>query len=300
MLRTMWEKYGVRRPDGGTALWFVLGGAVAAVFAVGTVATMRRHEQLVAAVPPQMHRAVYDLSIDHVKSTDELQALDGRMVVEWRGGPSCEGYTSDQRVVTHSVDADGHDSYSDVRLNSWEALDGSDFRFDRAEYVDGKLSLRETGEVKRANGKITLVEQGKDPVTMPAEVMFPSVFNIALIKAAQQGHSIFSGALFDGTQAAASNVTAFIGKPGAASADALSVAIKNRGKGQRLRATPAWPVRMSYFDITGDEPADSTPSFEMGFSMFPNGVMSGLKLDYDDVTLKGVLTQIEYFKPGAC
>ena len=42
------------------------------------------------------------------------------------------------------------------------------------------------------------------------------------------------------------------------------------------------------------------PSFEMGFHMFPNGVMSSLMLNYDDVALKGELSQIEYFKPGAC
>ncbi|HEX7777229.1 MAG TPA: DUF1849 family protein, partial [Parvibaculum sp.] len=189
MLRTMWEKYGTRRPDSGMVLWLVLGGAVAAVFAVGTVAVMHRHAQIEAYVAPQMHRAVYDLSIDHIKSTDELQAIDGRMVVEWRGGPGCEGYTSDQRVVTHSTDGNGHASYSDVRLNSWEALDGNDFRFDRTEYTDGKLSLRENGEVKRDGGKITLTEPGKDPVTLPGDVMFPSVYNIALIKAAQEGHA---------------------------------------------------------------------------------------------------------------
>lgn len=300
MLRTMRERYGLRRFDSGTVLWLVLGGAVAAVFALGTVATMRRHAQVAALVPPQMHRAVYDLSIDHINSASDMQGIDGRMVVEWRGGPGCEGYTSDQRVVTNSTDSDGHISTSDVRLNSWEAIDGNEFHFDRTEYVNGKLSLHETGEVKRADGKITLIEPGKEPVTLSSSVMFPSVFNIALIKAAQQGQSVFSGALFDGTQAAASNVTAFIGKPGEASGDAVSVAIKNRGKGQLLGKTRAWPVRMSYFDLTGGAPADATPNFEMGFSMFPNGVMSALDLDYDDVTLKGVLTQIEYFKPGAC
>jgi hypothetical protein len=95
-------------------------------------------------------------------------------------------------------------------------------------------------------------------------------------------------------------VTAFIGKPGAPSSDAVSVTIKNRGDGEALKTSRPWPVRVSYFDITGDKESDSTPNFEMGFAMYPNGVMSGLSLDYDDVTLKGVLSQIEYFKPGAC
>lgn len=251
------------------------------------------------SVPPQAHRAVYDLSLDQAKSANDILGLQGRMVVEWRGGPACEGYTSDQRVVTSSLDSSGQVSVSDVRLNSWEALDGNEFRFDRTEYLDGKLAEHASGIAKRDGGKVTLREPESEPLTLPDDVMFPSAFNMALTAAMQNGKTTFSHLLFDGTQTTATNVTAFIGKPQEASRDAQTVRIKNRGEGAPLKGAQAWPVRMSYFD-QDEQVKDGTPSFEMGFHMFPNGVMSKLSLDYDDVVLKGDLTQIEYFKPGGC
>lgn len=280
-------------------------GAVASVAAglvvviAGSLGIVRFVRSDVEEIQPQAHRAVYDLSLDHGKSANDILGLEGRMVVEWRGGPACDGYTSDQRVVTNSLDLDGRISVSDVRLNSWEAVDGNEFRFDRTEYLDGKLSARESGIARRKDGKVTLEEPDAEVQTLPGEVLFPSAFNLALTDAVRSGRSSFSHLLFDGTQPAATNVTAFIGKAGEASADARSVRIKNKGNGASLKDMKAWPVRMSYFD-EGDDVQDGTPSFEMGFHMFPNGVMSKLSLDYDDVVLKGDLAQIEYFKPGGC
>ena len=253
----------------------------------------------VRSTPPQAHRAIYDLSLDRGKSVDDVLDIQGRMVVEWRGGPACEGYTSDQRVVTRSLDSSGQVSVSDVRLSSWEALDGNEFRFDRIEYLDGKMAAHESGIAKRDDGKVTLREPESAPLTLPEDVLFPSAFNMALTAAMESGKTTFSHVLFDGTQTTATNVTAFIGKPREASHDAQTVRIKNQGEGAQLKGAQAWPVRMSYFD-QDDQVQDGTPSFEMGFRMFPNGVMSKLSLDYEDVVLRGDLAQIEYFKPGGC
>lgn len=253
----------------------------------------------VRSAPPQAHRAIYDLSLDRGKSANDILDLQGRMVVEWRGGPSCEGYTSDQRVVTRSLDSGGQVSVSDVRLSSWEAIDGNEFRFDRTEYLDGKLAAHESGIAKREDGKVTLREPDSKPLNLPVNVLFPSAFNLALTAAMESGKTTFSHMLFDGTQTTATNVTAFIGKPRDASRDAQAVKIRNQGDGAPLKGTQAWPVRMSYFD-QDDQEQDGTPSFEMGFRMFPNGVMSKLSLDYEDVVLRGDLAQIEYFKPGGC
>jgi len=276
--------------------------AAAGFAAVGLVAMLvlghkgRSGEPQFAA---QMHRAVYDLSVDQMKTVGDVDGLDGRMVVEWRGGPGCEGYTSDQRVVTRSIDDTGATTTSDIRLSSWESLDGNEFRFDRTEYAGGKLAARESGHAYRDKGRVILDEQGKEPETLPDGVLFPTAFNLALIKAAAEGKPVFSSPLFDGTQAGPTSITAFIGKAEGTPIDARKVQIKNRGQGVALGGVHAWPVQMSYFDKDNDA-QDGMPSFEMGFRMFPNGVMSSLILNYDDVALKGELSQIEYFKPGTC
>lgn len=274
-------------------------GSIAGALAIGLGLFALTRAEGSDPVDLQMHRAVYDLSVDRVKAASEVEGLDGRMVVEWRGGPACEGYTSEQRVVTRSSDEANAISVSDVRLTSFESLDGHEFRFDRVEYADGKPSLRQSGHVYRKGGRVVLEEEGKEPAELPGDVLFPTAFNVALLQAARDGKTVFSNTLFDGTQSTATYVTAFIGKRATAPADARKVRIRNRGAGATLDNASPWHVHVSYFD-QDDRGNDETPSFEMGFAMFPNGVMSALTLDYDDMVLKGDLTQIEYFKPGAC
>lgn len=290
----MWSGFGIRRPAPRLVLG-VAGAAVVAGLTVALFVTARADDP--AAL--QMHRAVYDLSIGRVKTASEIDGLEGRMVVEWRGGPACDGYTSEQRVVTKSVDDNGKLLTSDVRLSSFEALDGSEYRFDRTEYMDGKLSAHETGHAYRKDGKAYVEEDGGAPQELPGNVLFPTAFNFGLIGAAERGKRVYSGVLFDGTQSTASNVTAFITGPEGTPPDAGKVRVGNLGSGDPLKGARSWRVHMSYFDGGGEE-EDGTPSFEMGFAMFPNGVMSALSLDYDDVVMNGDLVQIDYFRPGSC
>jgi hypothetical protein len=289
----MWKRRGFRQAG---------SGAVAAMLAVCMAAfAPARAESGDAAPAVQMHRAVYDLSLDRVKNVSDIEGLQGRMVVEWRGGSACGGYISDQRVVILSSDAQGNSSTNDVRLSSWESLDGGEFRFERTEYANGELAARESGQVRRGLEGVVLEMEGKKPQRLPAAVLFPTAFNLGLIQAAAERRTMFSGLLFDGSQSGMTAVTAFIGKPAPAPADARAVKIENQGDGTSLKSALAWPVRMSYFD-SGDSTSeqDGTPSFEMGARLFPNGVMSSLLLDYEDASVKGELTKLEYFRPGSC
>ncbi|MDO8420869.1 MAG: DUF1849 family protein [Parvibaculum sp.] len=252
---------------------------------------------------PQAHRAVYDLSLDSADASSMITALEGRMVVEWRGGPSCDGYTSEQRVVTKSIDDAGQASLSDVRLSAWEAADGNEFRFDRTEYLDGTLSGSENGIARRDHGIVVLALEGAEPVVLPSGVMFPNAFNMALTSAIQRGKTSFARLLFDGAQPSATNVTAFVGKAEPLPADIRKLSIGNAGEGIALADMTVRPVHMSYFDMNPDATSDTVdmgPSFEMGFLVSPNGVMSGLRLIYEDAIIKGTLIDVEYFKRGSC
>ncbi len=252
---------------------------------------------------PQAHRAVYDLSLDSADPSSTITALQGRMVVEWRGGPACDGYTSEQRVVTRSIDDAGQVSVSDVRLSAWEAADGNEFRFDRTEYLDGTLSGNENGVVKRDHGVVVLALADAEPVELPSNVLFPNAFNMAFTSAMQRGKSSFARLLFDGAQPGATNVTAFVGRAEQLPQDVARINVGNESEGVALKDMTVRPVHMSYFDLNPDVPSytvDVGPSFEMGFLVSPNGVMSGLRLIYDDAVISGRLVGIEYFKRGSC
>lgn len=274
--------------------------AVVTVLSAVTVADIRRDVWMDV---PQPHRAVYDLSLDYATPASSVTGLEGRMVVEWRGGPKCDGYTSEQRVVTRTYDDEGGSSLSDVRLNAWEALDGNEFRFDRAEYLDGQLATHENGIAKRKGGKVALVLSDGAAVELPGNVLFPNAFNLALTNAIAKGHISIGHPIFDGAQQSASIVTAFIGRDEAAPKDVRGVAIKHLGTGAPLAQLKARRVHVSYFDINDNARgslSDSVPSFEMDYSVFPNGVFSALRFFYEDAVIKGELSDIEYFKPGSC
>ena len=290
----------------GTRQTFAGMAGVALTLAVVTAASVLVVQCVMPTqrmVEAQPHRAVYDLSLDHASSDGGVTGLEGRMVVEWRGGPACDGYTSEQRVVTKSTDDTGQVSVSDVRLSAWESVDGNEFRFDRTEYTDGVLGTQEFGKAKRANGKVMLELEYGDPIELPSDVLFPTAFNTELTKAIARGKSSYVHLLFDGAQKYASNVTAFIGKDEQPAGVAALIPIKNAPAGVTLGQMKERVVHISYFDLNPEvqsDTADAAPSFEMDQTTFPNGVMGGLKLIYQDASINGVLQDIEYFKPGSC
>lgn len=247
----------------------------------------------------QPHRAVYDLSLGRMKSGGEVQDITGRMVAEWRGGPACGGYSSEQRIVTRVIDAEGNLVSDDTRVTTFESIDGNEFHFDRSEYVNGELNKQESGVAKRdAERNLVILEKdGAKPVEFPGETIFPAQFNFRLIEAAEKGETTVNALLFDGTDDQASQASAFIGKPRDPAASTSKVPITNVQFGKPLNGKKAWPVRMSYFD---DTLQDRLPSFQMGYMLFDNGISSELTLEYEQVTMKGTLVDIEYFKPGSC
>ena len=248
----------------------------------------------VASPALQMHRAVYDLTLGHTQPVSDITGIEGRMVVEWRGGPGCGGYTSMQRVVTKVSVLDQGFVSNDVRLSYWEAADGSEFRFTRTEYTNGELTDRTEGTATREkSGDIKLLRDGDEPTVMPRETLFPMEYNLRLIEKAQAGQRVFSHPLFDGTEEVENPTTAFIGK----TVSEQAFGAKVDGDGASLGEMKPWPVRISYFD-----PADGEgmPSFEMGYLLFPNGISATLSLDYLDVEVKGALSEVTYFDPGKC
>ncbi|MDO8840075.1 MAG: cell envelope integrity EipB family protein [Parvibaculum sp.] len=246
----------------------------------------------------QMHRAVYELSLGRSQAVSDVAGIEGRMVVEWRGGRECGGYTSMQRVVTQVTGDEDRAVSNDVRLSTWEAADGGEFRFTRTEYVNGQLVETESGIARRAapKGAVTVEREGLPPIEIPGEVLFPVAYNLQLMAAAKAGRQLFSAPIFDGTEEGENPTNAFIGKTLAIPDDALSAAVSG-SVAPLLSEMTARPVRLSYFDRDARE---GLPNFEMGYVLLSNGVSASLVLDYDDVVMNGRLSEVHYFAAGSC
>ncbi len=68
-------------------------------------------------------------------------------------------------------------------------------------------------------------------------------------------------------------------------------------KEKGLAELVSWPVSIGYFE---PKMGDLTPSYQIDFRLYANGVSRELLIDYGDVSIHGTLTSLEYLKAEAC
>lgn len=245
------------------------------------------------------HRATYELTLGDAKQNSNVNGVRGRLVVEWQD--ACDGFTTNQRLFTEFLTDSGGATASDIWLSSWEARDGSLFRFTLTSRSDGNIDEKVRGEARRGPGKATAGLGGKKGVggeavysepagarlALPEGVIFPTAHTQALIDAAREGTRVIDRAVFDGSlKDGLSQVSAFIGAPLGKKPDSNAKGLKNAGK---LLSGQSWPVRLAFFS---PKKADALPDYEFSFRLYENGVASDLKFDYGDFTVAGKLTEL--------
>lgn len=240
------------------------------------------------AVELLSHRAAYRLSLAQADSGSGLAHVRGGLVLEWRA--ACDGWLSQQRLGFVAEADDGPGFAYDVRFSSWESLDSTQLRFNVRSF-DGPTmqeEFRGLAKLLAPGGSGTAhyqVPQGED-VALPAGTIFPTEHVADLIAAAQAGERILNRQVFDGSgEDALTRATAVIGT-------AKSSALPSGGEPE-LR----WPVSIAYFAIEGE---DVLPQFEIAFDLSAGGVLSNVRLDYGDFTLKAELEKLETFTRPDC
>jgi len=127
-------------------------------------------------------------------------------------------------------------------------------------------------------------------------LLFPTQHSFALIAAARTGQGLFQARVYDGSEKGQKvyDTTAFIGtevQPG--SDPKLEQVAQDKGLGELA----SWPVSIGYFEAKG---ADLTPSYQIDFRLYENGVSRDLLIDYGDFSIHGTLTSLEYLKATEC
>ena len=246
------------------------------------------------------HRAIYEMTLDDARSASGITGIDGRMVFEFTGS-SCDGYSLNMRMVTQLTDSQGQTNMTDLRSSTWEQGDGEKFRFQSAQYLNDKLSDvtmgRATREPPNEVIKVKLSQPASAELSLSGKVLFPTQHSLALIDSAVAGRAMLQAQIYDGSEKGRKvyDTTAFIGgevKPGADAAELEQVA-KDKG----LDELASWPVSIGYFDA---KEGDLTPSYQIDFRLYANGVSRELLIDYGDFSIHGTLTSLEYLKSGEC
>lgn len=245
-----------------------------------------------AGSPLLPHRAVYDLTLDRADEKSGISGVTGRMVYEFNGS-ACEGYTTNFRFVTR-IDMEGQDQrVTDQQATTFEAGDGSRFRFVNKTFVDKDL-------VKEVHGNATLTKKNTEvALTKPekqnlqlALSQFPTSHMEELISKAQKGETFYQSTIFDGSDDANKIMatTAVIGNGLVMPEDAETKVMGDLAKEK------SWPVTVAYFD--DEESNDGLPVYRINFKLLTNGVTRDLNMDYGDFAMKGTLVNLEMFKPA--
>lgn len=245
-----------------------------------------------AGSPLLPHRAVYDLTLDRADEKSGISGVTGRMVYEFNGS-ACEGYTTNFRFVTR-IDMEGQDQrVTDQQATTFEAGDGSRFRFVNKTFVDKDL-------VKEVHGNATLTKKNTEvALTKPekqnlqlALSQFPTSHMEELISKAQKGETFYQSTIFDGSDDANKIMatTAVIGNGLVMPEDAETKVMGDLAKEK------SWPVTVAYFD--DEESDEGLPVYRINFKLLTNGVTRDLNMDYGDFAMKGTLVNLEMFKPA--
>jgi hypothetical protein len=73
----------------------------------------------------------------------------------------------------------------------------------------------------------------------------------------------------------------------------LEAVAKEKGLG----GLASWPVSIGYFE---PKEGDLTPSYQIDFRLYENGVSRELLIDYGDFSIHGTLTDFEFLKSAEC
>ena len=245
------------------------------------------------------HRAIYEMTLDDARSASGITGIDGRMVFEFTGS-ECDGYSLNMRMVTQMTDSQGQTNLTDLRSSTWEQGDGQKFRFQSAQYLNDKLGDVTMGRAVRETPneavQVKLSQPSTAELNLSGPLLFPTQHSFALIAAARTGQGLFQARVYDGSEKGQKvyDTTAFIGTEVQRGNDPkLEQVAKDKGLGE----LPSWPVSIGYFEAKG---GDLTPSYQIDFRLYENGVSRELLIDYGDFSIHGTLTSLEYLKAPEC
>jgi hypothetical protein len=249
------------------------------------------------AVPLVGYRAVEDLSLDTDKNSPSIVGVTGRLVTEFTGS-ACVGYTTSTRMVVQAVDSDGSHKVNDARTVTFESPDGR-LDFDNQSFTDGKLDEASKGSAQRTGEiiTVTLTVPGKQAATFDASLVFPTEQIARVIAAARAGTRFLAFTAYDGlddglSPAPTSTVI------GAESSDPADVGDETAIADAGFAGLRHWPVTISYFDK--DASADQPPDYTMHATLYENGVMGQLRLDFVNFSLVGKLVELDKLPAKPC
>jgi envelope integrity protein B len=238
------------------------------------------------------HQAIYRITLETASAGSGVADASGAVL--YRFADTCDGWTVENRTALRLSLGEETDTTTEWAYTSWEAKDGSAFRFRVRDSQDGELI-----EELRGKAGIDAVEKpGRADFTippdmdfeLPAGTMFPTAHLLRLFALAQAGKHTATDYLFDG---ASLDNPYRVGAVFGAAPDSTRHALAER---TGLSDLPVWAVRLAFFSV---REGATLPDFEVGLHYREDGIADTIKQDFGDFVLNLSMEEFELLpKPG--
>ena len=239
------------------------------------------------------HRAVYDLSFDSARTNSGIVGAEGRYVFDLED--ACEGYALNERLVVRIARTEDR-VLTDYRLSAFESADGGQYRFTTETEFNGRTGQESEGNLTvDAESNSSAVDYAKaEDVNFENPVLAPvahvrEVLNTAIAGEGRHAAMIFDGDIDSPIFYAVTRISSAEDETGAPDANGA----------EGLADMPRWKIDSVYYPPeTGDEGEGATPEFSFNATLFKNGVVTDLRLDYGEFALKATLSDLEVRESG--
>ncbi len=265
-----------------------IGVLCLAVFGVVNVCSAAQNVANAASVGVDLlpHKAVYSLDLK-ASHQGAINNMNGHIVYDWTS--DCKGWVVKNELDMNVAYSNGQSIQMALRFSTWEAQDGSRYRFavHQGDSVSGPSNF--LGRALRDEAKDIVTVDITAPEQKTAELknaLFPTAFLSEIISAAQTGKMTINYPVFDGTtELEAFNVSAVI------------LPVEAKSIFPEMEELNAWRVFLAFYE---QKDGSTVPVQEQSLLLYENGVVTEIELDFGNFTVAGDLIEFEATKKPVC
>ena len=235
------------------------------------------------------HKALYDIKLEETRSGSQVVNVSGQMFYEWT--PDCDGWNSNHRFNLLYEYTDSQPLRITSDFSTFESYDGKAIHFNSQRKHDGALfeEVRGTAHMNEDHSGEALYTIPKNlSYELPQGTVFPIAHSMELARQMKAGKKFYSAVIFDGSDDKGPvEINSFIGK----SANTIKpAALAGASMDKKLLDSPARDVRLAFFPL---KDPSATSDYEMTMTLHENSVISDMRIEYDDFTVRQKLIALE-------
>jgi hypothetical protein len=239
------------------------------------------------------HHATYIISLAPDNKNGDIGGVEGLLAFDLKD--TCDGWAMDLKMRVIMTDDDGEGHSISISQVTWEAKDGSAYRFlmknDNGSGQPQQIRGEAKSDAESGATSVTTDLPAEAEAKLPDHTLFPMAHTRVLLDHAAKGESTLSAEVFDGTTPTeAMQESALIG-PGEKDWPGLPKKIT------ALAGLISYPVGLAFF--FGDK-TDATPDIEQFMRIYENGVAGEIGFDLGGAKLRATLDQVQILKDSGC